>query len=78
MAAFLAERYWPGVTPVHAAEATDRLRAAGATVAETLVTTDDEVCFWTLEAASTAQVAAWFAAAHVPVNRIASATALPG
>ncbi len=72
MATFLAERYWPGVTPAGAGEATARLASAGATIVETVVADADEVCFWYVEAGSTAEVEAAFRAATVPVDRIAA------
>ena len=67
---FLAERYWPGVTPAGAADATARLRAAGAEVVETVVADADEVCYWYVESSSVAAVEATFAAAAVTVDRI--------
>jgi hypothetical protein len=73
MATFLAERYWPGVTPAAAGLETARLRGAGVRILETIVADRDEVCFWYVEAGSPAEVGAAFAAADVVVDRIGPA-----
>ena len=70
VATFLAERYWPGVTPASAADATARLQASGADVVETVVAEADEVCYWYIEAESAAAVGGLFEAAAVTVDRI--------
>ena len=76
MATFLVERFWPGLTPPAAEVATASLVRAGAVVVETIVASSDEVCLWYVEAESSSEVAAVFAAAAVPVDRIGPATRL--
>lgn len=66
MATFLVERFWPGLTAAGAELATAALVGAGAAVVETIVASSDEVCLWYVEAVSTAEVMAAFAAAAVP------------
>ena len=78
MATFLAERYWPGVTPAAVGLETARLRETGARVLETIVADRDEVCFWYIEAGSPADVRAAFAAAGVTVDRIGPARRVAG
>jgi hypothetical protein len=73
VATFLAERYWPGVTPAAAGLETARLRDAGATILETIVADRDEVCFWYVEAASPTEATATFALANVAIDRIGPA-----
>jgi hypothetical protein len=80
MATFLAERYWPGVTPAAAravAEAVGRGghhgRGDGVRVIETIVAERDEVCFWYVEAGSAGDVEEAFAAADASVHRVAPA-----
>jgi hypothetical protein len=76
MATFLVERFWPGLTSAAAEAATATLVRAGAVVVETIVASADEVCLWYVEAASPSEAKAAFAAAAVPVDRIAPATRL--
>jgi hypothetical protein len=76
MATFLVERYWPGLIQADAAAATARLTASGLHVAETIVAATDEVCFWTVEAASPGDVRVAFATAGIPVDRISAASTL--
>jgi hypothetical protein len=78
MATFLVERFWPGLTSAAAEGATAALVRAGAVVVETIVASSDEVCLWYVEAASTYEVTAVFAAAAVSVDRIGPATRLRG
>jgi hypothetical protein len=78
VATFLAERYWPGLTPAAVGLETARLRETGARVLETIVADGDEVCFWYIEAGSPADVRAAFAAAGVMVDRIAPARRVVG
>ena len=74
MAAFLVERYWPGLTAEAVAAVGSVLAVVGAhrgaVVVETVVSTRDEVCLWVVEAETQDQVARSFAAAGVPVDRI--------
>ena len=77
MATFLAERYWPGVTPTAAGRETARLRDAGARILDTIVADGDEVCFWYIEAGSAAEVSAVFSTAAVAVDRIGPARRVP-
>ena len=44
----------------------------------TIVTGPDEVCFWYVKAASLRAVETAFAAASIPIDRIAPATAVRG
>lgn len=78
MATFLAERYWPGLKPEAARAATALLDSAaagiGVIIVETIVAGEDEVCLWYVEAASDTAVASAFAAAGLPVDRIAPAS----
>lgn len=80
MPTFLAERYWPGMTPAAAALATSSLVEAtvgtDTALLETILAADDEVCLWYLEAASIDAVAAVFIAADVPRDRISVAARL--
>jgi hypothetical protein len=76
MATFLVERFWPGLTSAAAEVATAALVRAGAVVVETILASSDEVCLWYVEADSISEVTAVFAAAAVPVDRIAPATRL--
>lgn len=76
--AFLAERYWPGVTVPAAAAATARLAGPGARVIETIVATNDEVCLWVVEASSGDAVDAAFRAADIPLHRISPAVRIDG
>jgi len=78
VATFLAERYWPGVTPAAVALETARLREAGAHVLDATVAAGDEVCFWYIEAVSPADVRAAFVAAGVTVDRIGPAQRVAG
>ncbi len=78
MATFLVERYWPGVTTVAAEAVTASLTGRGMEIVETIVTGSDEVCFWYVEAASVRAVRAAFAAASIPIDRIAPAIAVRG
>lgn len=82
MATFLVERYWPGVTMEGARAVSEAVSAAAALagaatarVVETILAPSDEVCFWYVEAASTAAVEAAFAAAAIPIDRVTEATA---
>lgn len=77
MATYLVERYWPGLDPAAVQPATDRLRAAGVHVVETIVASVDEVCYWYVEAPSTDEVERGFLAAGVALDRVAAAAALP-
>lgn len=74
MATFLAERFWPGVTPAAVTAATAELRACGLLVVETLLASPDEVCIWYVEAASAETVTTAFAAAAVPLDRLSPAS----
>jgi hypothetical protein len=76
MATFLVERFWPGLTSAAAEDATAALVRAGAVVVETIVASSDEVCLWYVDAPSTSDVTAAFAAAAVPVDRVGPATRL--
>ena len=78
MANFLVERYWPGVTTVAAEAVTASLADRGLEIVETIVTGPDEVCFWYVKAASLRAVETAFAAASIPIDRIARATAVRG
>ncbi len=73
MPTYLAERYWPGVTPASAAEVTALLEASGTRVAETILAEDDEVCFWTVTADSASAVERAFQAAGAPIHRVTPA-----
>jgi hypothetical protein len=81
VATFLVERYWPGVTLETARAVSDAIAVAAdpagpARVVETILAATDEVCFWYVEAASAATVRAAFAAAAIPIDRVAAATAI--
>ena len=62
MATFLVERFWPGLDAAAAEVATTALIGAGAVVVETILASADEVCLWYVEAESSSDVTAVFAA----------------
>lgn len=74
MAAFLVERYWPGLTAEAVAAVGSVLAVVGAhrgaVIVETVVSAKDEVCLWFVEAETQDAVEGSFAAAGVPVDRI--------
>lgn len=77
VATYLVERYWPGIDPASAQAETDRLVAMGVRVAETIIASADEVCYWYVAAASVTEVERAFALARVRFDRVAPAATLP-